>query len=110
MKEKIINIIPVLHRVIVKPEMVEEADEMFKRAKAAGLHIEFDKREKKAVTIGIVVKVGSTCFEQFGSSAEKEGITEGSKIYYAKYAGAEIPGTEYMILNDEDVIGVIKDE
>ena len=59
------NLNPVLHRVLVKPEDVSEIDETIRRAKAAGIHVELDKREKKAGVIGTVVKVGNTCFKSF---------------------------------------------
>ena len=37
---------PVLHRVFVLPDAVEEQDETIKRAKELGILIELDKREK----------------------------------------------------------------
>lgn len=101
---------PILHRVLVKPEEVEETDELLKRARKAGIQIELDKREKKATVIGTVVAVGSTAYREFGTDPEKQGIIEGAKVLYAKYSGAEIPNTELIILNDEDIIGVLENE
>jgi len=101
---------PILHRVLVKPEEVEETDELLKRARLAGIQIELDKREKKATVIGTIVSVGSTAYKEFGTDPQKEGIVEGTKVLYAKYSGAEIPNTELIILNDEDIIGVLENE
>jgi len=101
---------PVLHRILVKPEQVEETDELIRRARQAGIQIELDKREKKATVIGQVVAVGPTAYFEFNSNKEKEGVVEGSKVLYAKYAGAEIPNTDLIILNDEDIIGVLENE
>jgi co-chaperonin GroES (HSP10) len=50
--------------------------------------------------------VGSTAFISFGSTAEAEGVKPGTRIQYAKYAGAQID-EDYIWLNDEDVLGVV---
>lgn len=104
------NLKPVLHRVLVKPDDVSEVDEVVRRAKAAGIEVQLDKREQKAGVIGTVVKVGNTAFKDQGSSAETEGVVPGAKVYYAKYAGAETKEGGYIWLNDEDILGVIEDE
>lgn len=98
---------PILHRIFVLPEKVEEADETIRRARAVGIHVELDKREHAAVTIGTVVAIGSTCYKEFNSSAEEQGVQVGSKVVYAKYSGAKMPGVEYICLNDEDIIAVV---
>lgn len=100
---------PVLHRVLVKPEKVEDADELIKRAKLAGIAVELDKRESKAVVVGTVVKVGSTAFKEFNTTAEEQGVIPGAKIQYAKYSGAEIQNGELILLNDEDIVGVVEE-
>lgn len=101
---------PVLHRVFVKPDQVEEVDETIKRARNAGIVVELDKREKKAVVLGTILAIGSTCYLGFQSTADKEGIKIGSRVLYAKYSGADVPNEDYIVLNDEDIIGVIEDE
>lgn len=101
---------PVLHRVLVKPEDVTEVDEVVRRAKAAGIAVQLDKREQKAGVVGTVVRVGSTCFRSFGSTPEDEGVVPGAKVYYAKYAGAETKDGDQIWLNDEDILGVIENE
>ncbi len=104
------NLNPVLHRILVKPEDVTEADDTLRRAKQAGIVVQLDKREHKAGVIGTVVKVGNTAFLSFDSTAEKEGVVPGAKVYYAKYSGAETRDGEHIWLNDEDILGVIRDE
>lgn len=102
---------PVLHRIIVEPENASEADDAVRRARAAGIHVELDKREQKAVMIGKVIAIGSTAFSNmFGSSAEQEGIKVGSRVIFAKYSGSEIPNSKFLILNDEDITAVMGDE
>jgi co-chaperonin GroES (HSP10) len=95
---------PVTHRIVVKPDALEEKTD-------SGIILARNERQEKAATVtGVVVEVGSTCFKDYNSTAEDEGIVPGVRIYYAKYAGAVLKDEEHIILNDEDVIGVIRDE
>ena len=95
---------PVTHRIVVKPDPLEEKTD-------SGIILSRNSRQEKAATVtGVVVEVGSTCFKDYNSTAEDEGIVPGVRVYYAKYAGAELKDEEHIILNDDDVIGVIRDE
>lgn len=94
---------PVLHRLIIKVDPVEKKT-------ASGIVLAINERsEKKAAVTGTVVSIGSTAFESFGSTAEKEGIKPGTRVQYAKYAGAEIDEF-HIYLNDEDLLGVVTDD
>ena len=94
---------PVLHRLIIKVDPVEKKT-------ASGIVLAINERsEKKAAVTGTVVEVGSTCFVSFGSTAEQEGIQPGTRVQYAKYAGAEIDA-EHIYLNDDDLLGVVTDD
>ena len=99
-----------LHTVLVKPDRVEDTDEVIKRAKAAGIQVQLDKREEKAVEYGTVVQVGPTAFKDYGRAPDI--LKEGDYVTYAKYAGKEIKykGVEYLILNDADVIAKLDRE
>jgi len=101
---------PVLHRVFVQPNDPQEADDRIRQARATGLIVELDKREQKAVTTGVVVAIGYTAFNEFGSDSDLESIEVGSQVLYAKYAGAEVPNETFLVLNDEDIIGVYTDD
>ncbi len=94
---------PVLHRIVVKADPVEKRTE-------SGIVLALNERnEKKATVSGVVVAIGSTAFESFGSTADKEGVKVGTRVYYAKYAGAEVKDNEdLVVLNDEDVLGVLE--
>lgn len=95
---------PVTHRLVVKPDSLEEKTE-------GGIILARNERQEKAATVtGVVVEIGSTCFKDYHSSAEAEGIKIGSRVYYAKYSGAILKDEEHVILNDEDIIGVIQDD
>ncbi len=99
-----------LHTVLIKPDKVEDTDIAIKRAKAAGIVVQLDKREEKAVEYGTVISVGPTAFKDYGRAPDI--LKEGDYVTYAKYAGKEIKhkGEEYLILNDVDVIAKLDKE
>lgn len=101
---------PILHRVLVKPDNVEDADDVIRSARQSGLVVQLDKREQAAVELGSVVLVGDTSYKEFGTTAEAQGVVPGAKVFFAKYAGKSVKdGDEkYLMLNDEDIIGVIE--
>ncbi len=45
-----------------------------------------------------------------GTDATKSGISEGDTVVFQKYSGTEITidGTEYLIMNTGDILGVMK--
>jgi len=45
-----------------------------------------------------------------GTDATKSGINEGDTVVFQKYSGTEITidGTEYLIMNTGDILGVMK--
>jgi len=97
-------ITPILHRILIKPEKVENVSK-------GGILLAIDeKREQAAAEKGTVVLIGSTAFKDFGGDPNI--ISVGDKVYFAKYAGKTVEeedGTEYILLNDEDIIGVINE-
>lgn len=103
---------PILHRVLVKPDNVEDADDVIRSARQSGLVVQLDKREQAAVELGSVVLVGDTSYKEFGTTAEAQGVVPGAKVFFAKYAGKSVKdGDEkYLLLNDEDILAVVNDE
>ena len=98
-----------LHHILVKLDDATEADDTYKRAKAAGIVLELDKREQAAVEYGTVVKIGPTAFTDLGRDPTI--LKEGDRISFARYSGKSIKdsdGTEYLLLNDQDVLVVIE--
>lgn len=97
---------PVLHRIILKLDSIEEVT-------ASGIVIPKDliEKERKAVEIGTVVSIGETAFKDYGGSIDT--IKVGDRVIIAKYSGKEIKDiddTQYVVINDEDCLVVIKDE
>lgn len=106
-------IIPSGHRVLVKQDTYEEVDEVFKSAKAAGIEIVKDKavRYQDSVDKGVIVSIGPTAWKDFGGVNWAE---VGDTIVFAKNSGKKVEdpqdkGSHYVVLNDEDVVAVIKE-
>lgn len=98
-----------LHHVLIKPDDATEADQDLKRAKSIGIILELDKREQAAVEYGTVVQVGPTSFKDLGR--DRTILKEGDRVSFTRYTGKSIKdsdGTEYVLLNDSDVLVVIE--
>lgn len=107
------SIIPKGHRVLIKQERYDEHDEVFASAKKAGIVIETDKnvRYQAGVDKGTVVAVGETAWKDFGGSPW---AVVGEVVLFAKNAGKTVEDPQdkdvpYVILNDEDIVAVIKE-
>lgn len=105
---------PVLHRILVRPDKLEDVDDTYKRAAAAGLvfdHANERKREQEAIDTGVVVMLGKTVGKDFG---DENFVEVGDRVVYAKYGGKAIvhPKTKerFVALNDEDVIAIFQEE
>lgn len=100
-------LVPLGHRLLVKPEKFEEVDELYAAAKRVGIHLsELDSRkEQVAVDRGVIVSVGETAFKDFGGVPW---CKVGDKVAYTRHGGKLIKdpedNVEYIVLNDEDVI------
>lgn len=107
-------IIPKGHRVLVEQANYDEADEVFKSARAAGLEIIKDGgvRYQDSVDTGKVVSVGDTAWKDFGGEPWAE---VGDTIVFAKHSGKKVEDPtnkkkHFIIINDEDVIAVISEK
>lgn len=105
---------PILHRILVKPDLIEEKDEAFKAAARMGLEVvKLEKdREQAAIDTGTVVDLGQTVFKDFG--VDESPVKIGDTVVYARYAGKvvedHVTKIKYTLLNDEDVVAVITTE
>ena len=96
---------PVLHRILLKLDDVEEVT-------ASGIIItkELVEKERKAVEIGTIVAIGETAFKDYGGSPNTVSI--GDRVIIAKYSGKEVKDldeTKYVVVNDEDILVIIKE-
>lgn len=100
---------PVLHRILVKPEDVEQTKY---KTEIKGFVIAGDQkdREQKGVDKGIVVAFGPTVFSDYNT---ENPLKVGDAIVFAKFAGKEVqdpesPDEKFVIINDEDVVAILK--
>ena len=98
------SIYPVGYRVLVKPDPLEEMSEggiLIARLDADA--------EKAATTVGTMVALGKEAWNMHENRSPWAEV--GDRVYYAKYAGKRVVDPEskeeYLILNDEDILGVI---
>ena len=105
-------IVPVLHRLLIKPNKLEDFNEDIKRARAIGLEIALTDAQKAQATVdrGTILDLGPTCFKDFGTAPP---VKVGDCIAYARFAGKFIKdpstGEELLLINDEDVICILKE-
>jgi chaperonin 10 Kd subunit len=80
-----------------KRVLIEREEET--KITASGIIIP-DNASKEKPSIGKIVEIGKEC----------EGVNIGDQVAFAKYSGSEITlgDKKYLILNLEDVLGVIK--
>jgi len=103
-------ILPTGHHILVKPDKVEEKT-------AGGLYLPTKAREEQqlAVVQGELVAVGPQAWKDLGGGDTRgeAWAKVGDRVYFAKYGGflvedEEDGGSQYRLLNDQDLIAVIK--
>ncbi len=94
------NIRPLQDRIIVKRIKEEEKT-------AGGIIIPDTAKEKPQE--GKVIAVGKGKVGEDGK-VQKLDVKKGDRVLFGKYAGSEITmdGTEYLIMREDDVLGVIE--
>lgn len=105
------KMIPLLHRIMVKPLSLKEFNKDIKRAESIGLvvpELEEMKRAQASVDQGTVVAIGDTAYRDYGVECP---VKIGDVVNYARFAGkiVEIDDKQFVILNDEDLICVVKE-
>lgn len=92
---------PCGHRVVVKPDPIEEKTQ-------SGIIVsvgEKKEREQAAQTTGVIVAVGPTAWKAFDDGEPWAAV--GDRVTYAKYGGwpFDHDGENFRLLNDEDITG-----
>lgn len=97
---------PAGHRVIVKPDPVEETSE-------SGIVIRTEsetKMEQSGQIFGTLVGIGPNAWKAFDDG--HAWASEGDRVIYSRYAGRyvtdpEDPDEKLVVLNDEDILATI---
>lgn len=98
-------IIPLLHTILIKPDEVET-----KTASGIVIPDMVTDKERKAVEYGTVVTVGERAFIDYGCDPTL--LKGGDRISFARYSGKgikDVDGTEYILINDIDVLAKIEE-
>jgi len=106
------KIIPCGHRLLVRADVAVEKDDAYVRAKAMGIEIAKSTvaQEQTGMDRGTVLDIGPTCW-QHSDYGGNPWCGVGDRVIYAKHAGKVIEqdGEFLVLLNDEDVVAVIKE-
>ena len=98
------GLIPVEYKVLVKPEEVEEKTE-------GGIYIPdlLKDKEQQAQVHGVIVAAGPMAYEDWPIPHPEPG----DRVLFARYAGIRdikgMDGQKYWIINDKDIIAIIKE-
>jgi len=97
---------PAGHRVIVKPDPLEERSE-------GGIILSYGddkKRHAEAQVRGTIIAVGPNAWKAFDDGTPWAAV--GDRVYFAKYGGFVIEdgGEKYRLLNDEDITAIIRED
>ena len=98
-------IVPLLHTILIQPDSVETKTE-------GGIILPelVTDKERKAVEYGTVVTVGPRAFIDYGSDPTI--LKGGDRVSFARYSGKVIKdsdGTEFVLVNDIDILAKIED-
>jgi co-chaperonin GroES (HSP10) len=98
-------------RILLRPHKIQEHDKVFAAAKAAGLALpEFSERKEQAnVDKGVVLQIGPSCHKDYVGD-----LQEGATIGFAKFGGKFVTDPKnddlLLIINDEDVVCIFKED
>lgn len=104
-------IIPTGNRILVKPAPVETMSK-------GGIALPVDEKlYQQAAQHGTLVRCGEIAFKEFTNGAFKAVYEPyaaiGDTVFYKRFSGAAIKdedtGEEFFIMNDNDIIAVIKE-
>jgi len=103
------------HRLVIKPYSIEQHDPVFARAKAAGLTLleQDERRNQVAVDKGTVLEIGPTAFIALNPPGEPAWCKVGDVIGYTRNAGKYIKlddESHVLVINDEDVVNIFKED
>jgi chaperonin GroES len=95
---------PCGHRVLISPEVVEE-----KTAGGIILAQTTKERDQQATMRGTVAAVGVNAWKAFDDGQPWAEV--GAKVVFRRYAGEVIKDgdKEYRVINDEDILSVIRE-
>ncbi len=100
------GIYPTEYKVLVQPDKVEEKT-------SGGIFLPEDVQEKDqhASTKGTLIDISPLAFKYDDWPSSERVPKPGDRIAFARYAGVSIDGSDgeqYRLINDKDVIAILK--
>lgn len=96
------------YRLIVRPE---DPEETYGDSKI--VLVQDQRQARAAVNFGEVLSVGKHAWKGYKGGAEEAWCEVGDRICWAQYSGYDVEdpvtGEKLRVLNDEDVVAVIKE-
>lgn len=98
-------------RILIKPFKLQEHDKVYDSAKKAGIILTelSERKEQVNVDKGTVLQIGAKCHEDYVGD-----LAVGDTIAYAKFGGKFIQEPDkdeiYLIVNDEDLLCIFKED
>ena len=90
---------PLGDRVLVEPQKEEEV-------KKGGIIIPDAAKEKPQQ--GKVIAIGTGKIDDSGKKIPFN-VKKGDRVLMPKYGGTEVPDTKYVLIREEDILGVLED-
>lgn len=99
---------PIEYKVLIKQSEIEDTDPTLKAAKAAGIHLPDEVREREGMkqVEAVIVAVGGNAFGDFGDPVPQVG----DRVLTAKYVGYETTGKDgqkYRICQDKEIAAIL---
>ncbi len=106
------KISPKGHYVLIKPDSLEEQDEVYKAAKAAGIVLDSAStdREFAATQTGTIVAIGNMAWKAFDRSDPdwEQWAKVGERVFFQKFVSKQIidedTQEEYFLMADENIL------
>ncbi len=106
---------PAGHRVLIKPDDIQETDDVLRKAKELGIEIVKDRQteraERASQVTGVIIGIGKTAWLAYDKG--EPWAVVGDRVTYSKYGGTFVSdpdtGEEFILLNDEDITCILKE-
>lgn len=92
------NLHPIHDRILVKLNKETNKTE-------GGIFLPTESVEKSQT--GIVIRTGKGRITQCGDIQDLT-VKVGDSVYFGKYAGVHLSGDEYVVLKEDEIIGILK--
>ena len=110
------KISPKGHFVLIKPDALEERDDLYKAAKAAGIVLNENTtaRDFAATQTGKIVAIGPMAWKAFdrGDPDWRPWARVGERVFFQKYVSKQIidedSEQEFFLMADENILAGVK--